>query len=52
MTDEAAPVETRFYGVGVSGGIARAKILVVSDDFEEIARYPITATEITTAANA
>ncbi|MGI8820269.1 MAG: phosphoenolpyruvate--protein phosphotransferase [Chthoniobacterales bacterium] len=33
--------EMRFYGVGVSPGIARAKIHVVSDDFEEVPRYQI-----------
>ena len=38
--------ETRFYGVGVSPGIARGKIHVVGDDFEEIVRRSITAAEI------
>jgi phosphotransferase system enzyme I (PtsI) len=47
MTSENAAPETRFYGVGVSPGIARAKIHVVADDYEEIARYAITPAEIT-----
>ncbi len=44
--DENPRPETRFYGVGVSPGIARAKIHVVSDDFEDVARYRITPAEI------
>jgi phosphotransferase system enzyme I (PtsI) len=47
MTSETASPETRFYGVGVSPGIARAKIHLVADDYEEIARYAITPAEIT-----
>ena len=47
MTRENAKPETRIYGVGVSPGIARAKIHVVSDDYEEIPRYAITPAEIT-----
>ncbi len=38
--------ETRFYGVGVSSGIARGKTYVARDDFEEIARRSISAGEI------
>lgn len=38
--------ETRFYGVGVSPGIAQGKIHVVADDFEEIVRRQITVDEI------
>ena len=41
-----AQTETRFYGVGVSPGVALGKIQVVTDDFEEIARRPITSEEI------
>ena len=46
MSSADARPETRFYGVGVSPGIARAKIHVVSEDFEDVARYAITAAEI------
>ncbi|HMJ07190.1 MAG TPA: phosphoenolpyruvate--protein phosphotransferase [Chthoniobacterales bacterium] len=42
----ASESETRFYGVGVSPGIARGKIHVVGDDFEEIDRRAITVAEI------
>lgn len=45
MSNVAKP-ETRFYGVGVSPGIARAKIHVVSEDDEEVAQYSITPAEI------
>ncbi len=38
--------ETRFYGVGVSSGIARGLTHVVRDDFEEIARRAISPAEI------
>ncbi len=41
MSETGAKTERRFQGVGVSPGIARAKIYVTRDDFEEIARYPI-----------
>ena len=41
-----AQTETRFYGVGVSPGVALGRIQVVTDDFEEIARRPITSEEI------
>ena len=47
MTRDDAPPETRFYGVGVSPGIARAKIHVVTDDHEDVARYHISPAEIT-----
>jgi phosphotransferase system enzyme I (PtsI) len=47
MTSENPANETRFYGVGVSPGIARASIHVVADEYEEIARYAITPAEIT-----
>ncbi|MDQ6655437.1 MAG: phosphoenolpyruvate--protein phosphotransferase [Verrucomicrobiota bacterium] len=47
MSSENPPnPETRFYGVGVSPGIARAKIHVVSDDFEDVPRYGIEPGEI------
>ena len=41
-----AQTETRFYGVGVSPGVVLGRIQVVTDDFEEIARRPITSEEI------
>ncbi|MEP6955698.1 MAG: phosphoenolpyruvate--protein phosphotransferase, partial [Chthoniobacterales bacterium] len=46
MSSENPPAETRFYGVGVSPGIARARIHVVSDDFEDVPHYRITPVEI------
>lgn len=42
----AALPETRFYGVGVSPGVAQGLIQVVVDDFEEITRRAITVEEI------
>lgn len=42
----AAQPEARFYGVGVSPGIARGKIVVTKDDFEEIPRRAIAREEI------
>ncbi|HEX8281589.1 MAG TPA: phosphoenolpyruvate-utilizing N-terminal domain-containing protein, partial [Chthoniobacterales bacterium] len=38
--------EKRFQGVAVSPGIARGKIYVMRDDFEDVARYEIQPTEI------
>ncbi len=38
--------EIRFYGVGVSPGVAQGKIHVVADDFEEIAQRRIQPEEI------
>lgn len=38
--------EIRFYGVGVSPGVAQGKIHVVTDDFEEIAQRRIQPEEI------
>jgi phosphoenolpyruvate-protein phosphotransferase (PTS system enzyme I) len=43
MDDNA---ETRFYGVGVSPGIARGKLHVVSEDGEEVVRYTIAPGDI------
>src|SRR5213082_3574762 len=40
------PTETRFHGVGVSPGIARGNIQVMRDEFEEIDRYRIEASQI------
>ena len=41
-----AQTEIRFYGVGVSPGVAQGKIHVVADDFEEIVKRRITPGEI------
>ena len=38
--------ETRFYGAGVSPGIARGTVNVVTDDFEDVAHYRISADDI------
>lgn len=38
--------ETRFYGAGVSPGIARGTVNVVTDDFEEVAHYRISRDDI------
>ncbi|MFN2509371.1 MAG: phosphoenolpyruvate--protein phosphotransferase [Chthoniobacterales bacterium] len=46
MSSADAISESRYYGVGVSPGIARGKIHVVRDDFEEVARHRITPAEI------
>ena len=41
MSSGDARPETRFYGAGVSGGIARGTVNVVTDDFEDVAQYRI-----------
>src|SRR3954467_318864 len=46
MSSDTPPAETRFYGVGVSPGIARAKLHVITDDNEEVPRYQITPAQI------
>ncbi len=46
MTSDNPPPESRFYGVGVSPGIAQAKIHVMSDELEEVPRHSITPAEI------
>jgi phosphoenolpyruvate-protein phosphotransferase (PTS system enzyme I) len=46
MTTDNPPTETRFYGVGVSPGIARARIHVISEESEDVPRYTITPAEI------
>ena len=46
MSSETIPAETRFQGVGVSPGIARASIFVVRDDDEEIVRESIARDQI------
>jgi len=44
-TDDTRP-ETRFFGVGVSPGIASGTVHVVRDEAEEVARYHIEPSEI------
>src|SRR3954447_17439319 len=46
MITDPPRAETRFHGLAVSPGIARGKIYVMRDDFEEVARYSIEATQI------
>lgn len=46
MSDDNAPKETRFQGVGVSPGIARGTIHVVRDDGDEVARHRIKPEEV------
>ncbi len=46
MNTEQARPEKRFHGLAVSPGIARGKIYVMRDDFEEIVRYHIQPVEI------
>jgi phosphotransferase system enzyme I (PtsI) len=46
MTSADPSPETRFYGVGVSPGIARGTVHVVRDDAEDVARYHIEPTEV------
>ncbi|MFL6539593.1 MAG: phosphoenolpyruvate--protein phosphotransferase, partial [Chthoniobacterales bacterium] len=46
MITDPPRAETRFHGLAVSPGIARGKIYVMSDDFEEVARYSIEPTQI------
>ena len=46
MTIDAATPETRFFGVGVSPGIARGTIHVVRYEAEDVPRYHIEPTEI------
>ncbi len=46
MSDEDPKSETRFSGVGVSPGIARGTIHVVSDDSEEVSQHRIDPSQI------
>ena len=46
MSSGDARPETRFYGAGVSGGIARGTVNVVTDDFEDVAQYRIRPDDI------
>ena len=46
MSSGDARPETRFYGAGVSPGIARGTVHVVTDDLEEVAQYRIKPDDI------
>lgn len=46
MTTDASKPETRFFGVGVSPGIARGTIHVVREEAEDVPRYSIAPSEI------
>lgn len=46
MSTDGPQPETRFFGVGVSPGIARGAIHVVREEAEEVARYHIEPSEI------
>src|SRR5436853_3480611 len=45
MSDQS-PAETRLHGAGASPGIAHGVIHVVRDDLDDVARYPIAASQI------
>ena len=47
MNEQNARQEIRFEGAGVSPGIARGEIHVVRDDFDDVARYRISPSQIT-----
>jgi phosphotransferase system enzyme I (PtsI) len=47
MNGHNARQETRYRGAGVSPGIARGKIHVVSDDLDDVARYRISPSQVT-----
>jgi phosphotransferase system enzyme I (PtsI) len=47
MNEQNARQEIRFEGAGVSPGIARGQIHVVRDDFDDVARYRISPSQIT-----
>src|SRR5438045_5458323 len=48
MTTENPIQETRFQGVGVSPGLARGTIHVISDDSDEVARHRIESADVPT----
>ncbi|MBV9009222.1 MAG: phosphoenolpyruvate--protein phosphotransferase [Verrucomicrobia bacterium] len=48
MKADPATAETRFQGIGVSPGVARATLQVMRDEFEEIERYSIEPSQIPT----
>src|SRR5947208_14800850 len=47
MNEQKARREIRFEGAGVSPGIARGQIHVVRDDFDDVARYRISPSQVT-----
>ncbi len=47
MNEQNARREIRFEGAGVSPGIARGQIHVVRDDFDDVARYRISPSQVT-----
>ncbi len=47
MNEQNARREIRFEGAGVSPGIARGQIHVVRDDFDDVARYRVSPSQIT-----
>src|SRR5205823_6291438 len=47
MNEQNARQEIRFEGAGVSPGIARGQIHVVRDDFDDVARYRISPSQVT-----
>jgi phosphoenolpyruvate-protein phosphotransferase (PTS system enzyme I) len=46
MSGDTNPKEIRFEGAGVSPGIARAKVHVVRDEFDEVVRYRIAPSQV------
>jgi len=46
MSGATTPKEIRFEGAGVSPGIARGKVHVVRDEFDEVARYRIAPSQV------
>src|ERR1700745_340381 len=46
MSGATTPKEIRFEGAGVSPGIARGKVHVVRDEFDEVVRYRIAPSQV------
>ena len=46
MSGATTPKENRFEGAGVSPGIARGKVHVVRDEFDEVVRYRIAPSQV------
>ena len=46
MSGATTPEEIQFEGAGVSPGIARGKVHVVRDEFDEVVRYPIAPSQV------
>jgi phosphoenolpyruvate-protein phosphotransferase (PTS system enzyme I) len=47
MNEQSGRQEIRFEGAGVSPGIARGQVHVVRDDLDDVARYRISASQVT-----